>query len=184
MILRGRPRGKVGRCRETSLKAGTKPALFYVQLQSIRWIFLDLASYIVLQFLNWKYLSIFLFLTGTSMLNVIFFRTETGREPVREWLDNFGEEDGNIIDLDIRVVAEYWPQVLQTNLVKKMTGEEHLWEIRSRISEGKRTARILFTLERQRMILLHGFIKKSRKTPRKDLRLARRRRDLSKSRRA
>ena len=118
------------------------------------------------------------------MLNVIFFRTETGREPVREWLGNFGEEDGNIIDLDIRVVAEYWPQVLQTNLVKKMTGEEHLWEIRSRISEGKRTARILFTLERQRMILLHGFMKKSRKTPRKDLRLARRRRDLSKSRRA
>ena len=51
------------------------------------------------------------------MLNVIFFRTETGREPVREWLGNFDEEDGNIIDLDIRVVAEYWPQVLQTNLV-------------------------------------------------------------------
>ena len=118
------------------------------------------------------------------MLDVIFFRTETGREPVREWLSNFGEEDGNIIDLDIRVVAEYWPQVLQTNLVKKMIGEEHLWEIRSRISAGKRIARILFTLERRRMILLHGFIKKSRKTPRKDLRLARRRRDLSKSRSA
>ncbi len=116
------------------------------------------------------------------MLDVIFFRTPQGNEPVREWLSNFSEEDGNIIDLDIRVVAEYWPQVLQTNLVKKMTREEHLWEIRSRISEGKRIARILFTLERQRMILLHGFIKKSRKTPRKDLRLARRRRDLSKSR--
>jgi len=116
------------------------------------------------------------------MLDVIFFRTETGREPVREWLSNFDEEEGNIIDLDIRVVAEYWPQVLQTNLVKKMTGEEHLWEIRSRISAVKRTARILFPLERQWMILLHGFIKKSRKTPRKDLRLARRRRDLSKSR--
>ena len=54
------------------------------------------------------------------MLDVIFFRTETGREPVREWLSNFDEEEGNIIDLDIRVVAEYWPQVLQTNLVKKM----------------------------------------------------------------
>lgn len=116
------------------------------------------------------------------MLNVIFFRTETGREPVQEWIGNFSEEDGNRIDLDIRVVAEYWPQVLQTNLVKKITGEEQLWEIRSRISEGKRTARILFTLERQKMILLHGFIKKSRRTPRKDLRLARRRRDLSKSR--
>ena len=116
------------------------------------------------------------------MLEVVFFRTETGREPVREWLGNFGEEDGNTIDLDIRVVAEYWPQVLQTNLVKKMTGEEHLWEIRSRISRGKRAVRVLFTIERRRMILLHSFIKKTQKTPQRDLRLARKRRDLSKSR--
>ena len=26
------------------------------------------------------------------MLDVIFFRTETGREPVREWLSNFDED--------------------------------------------------------------------------------------------
>ena len=116
------------------------------------------------------------------MLEVVFFRTETENEPVKEWLNNFGEEDGSIIDIDIRVVAEQWPQVLRTNLVKKIHGEEQLWEIRRRISGGKRTARILFTIEGRRMILLHGFIKKTRKTPRKDLRLARKRRDLSRSR--
>jgi phage-related protein len=115
------------------------------------------------------------------MLDVIFFRTLRGNEPVRVWLSNFGEEDGNIIDIDIRTAAEHWPQVLRTSLVKKMPGEEHLWEIRSRISEGKRNARILFTVEGRRMILLHGFIKKSRRTPRKDLRLARKRKDLSRS---
>ena len=116
------------------------------------------------------------------MLNVIFFRTETGREPVREWLCDFGEEDGDIIDINIRVVAEHWPEILRTNLVKKIHGEEQLWEIHSRISRGKRTARVLFTIERRRMILLHGFIKKTQKTPRRDLRLARKRRDLSRSR--
>ena len=121
------------------------------------------------------------FVIGYFMLDVIFFRTLRGNEPVLEWLSNFDEEDGNTIDIDIRTVAEYWPQVLQTNLVKKMAGEERLWEIRSRITQGKRAARVLFTLEGQEMILLHGFIKKSRKTPRKDLRLARKRRDLSKS---
>ena len=115
------------------------------------------------------------------MLDVIFFRTPRGNEPVRVWLSNFGEEDGNIIDIDIRAAAEHWPQVIHTSLVKKMPGAEQLWEIRSRISEGKRTARILFTVEGRRMILLHGFIKKSRRTPRKDLRLARRRKDLSRS---
>ncbi len=115
------------------------------------------------------------------MLDVIFFRTFRGNEPVRAWLSNFDEEDGNIIDINIRTAAEHWPLVLRTSLVKKMPGEEQLWEIRSRISEGKRTARILFTVEGRRMILLHGFIKKSRRTPRKDLRLARKRRDLSRS---
>lgn len=43
------------------------------------------------------------------------------------------------------------------------------------------TARILFTVEGGRMIRPHGFIKESRRTPRKDLRLARKRRDLSRS---
>ena len=115
------------------------------------------------------------------MLDIIFFRTARGNEPVRVWLSNLGQEDGNIIDIDIRIAAERWPQVLRTRLVKKMSGEEQLWEIRSRISEGKRTARILFTVAGGSMILLHGFIKKSSRTSRKDLRLARKRRDLSKN---
>lgn len=115
------------------------------------------------------------------MLDVIFFRTHRGNEPVREWLSNFDEEDGNIIDIDISAVAQHWPQVLRTNLVKKMHGEEQLWEIRSRVSQGKRTARILFTIEGNRMILLHGFIKKTQRTPQRDLRLARKRRKLLRS---
>ncbi|MDE0423249.1 MAG: type II toxin-antitoxin system RelE/ParE family toxin [Candidatus Poribacteria bacterium] len=115
------------------------------------------------------------------MLDAVFFRTPSGNEPVRAWLSDLGQEDANIIDTDIRIVAEHWPQVLRTSLVKKMPGEEQLWEIRSRISEGRRIARVLFTLEGRRMILLHGFIKKSRRTPRKDLRLARKRRDLLKN---
>ena len=48
------------------------------------------------------------------MLDVIFFRTPRGNEPVRVWLSNFGEEDGNIIDIDIRAAAEHWPQVIHT----------------------------------------------------------------------
>ena len=68
--------------------------------------------------------------------------------------------------------------VLHTSLVKKLQGEESLWEIRSRISDGKHIARVMFTIEAGEMVLLHGFIKKSQKTPRKDLRLARKRNKL------
>ena len=117
------------------------------------------------------------------MLDVIFFRTASGNEPVREWLNSIEADDEKTLSTDIQVAAAHWPQVLRTSLVKKMQGEENLWEVRKRISNGKRTARVLFTVDGSRMILLHGFIKKSQRTSRKDLRLARKRRKLAKSER-
>ena len=116
-------------------------------------------------------------------LRVIFFRTDRGNDPVREWLEGLGERDEIIIDTDITVVAENWPSVVGTSLIKKLKGEEDLWEIRSRISDGKRIARVVFTVESGEIILLHGFVKKSQRTPRKDLRIARRRNKLWKRRR-
>ena len=115
-------------------------------------------------------------------LRVVFFRTDRGNDPVRDWLESLGETDEMIIDTDITVVAENWPSVLGTRLTKKLQGEEALWEIRSRISGGKRIARVLFTVEAGEIILLHGFVKKSQRTPRKDLRIARRRNRLWKGR--
>ena len=115
-------------------------------------------------------------------LRVIFFRTDRGNDPVREWLEGLGERDEIIIDTDITVVAENWPSVVGTSLIKKLKGEEDLWEIRSRISDGKRIARVVFTVESGEIILLHGFVKKSQRTPRKDLRIARRRNKLWKRR--
>ena len=53
-------------------------------------------------------------------------------------------------------------------LVRKL--DKGLWEVRVRLPDG--IARILFITGERRMILLHGFIKKSQKTPRADLELA------------
>jgi len=55
-------------------------------------------------------------------------------------------------------------------MVRKM--EAGLWEVRVNLSSGK-IARILFTTFEGNMVLLHGFIKKSQKTPDSDLNLAR-----------
>jgi phage-related protein len=49
-----------------------------------------------------------------------------------------------------------------------------LWEIRTDLPT-KRTARVLLCLYRQHLVALHGFIKKTRTTPREDLALARKR---------
>jgi len=53
--------------------------------------------------------------------------------------------------------------------VRKM--EAGLWEVRINLTERK-IARVLFTLFGDQMVLLHGFIKKSQKTPHSDLAIA------------
>ena len=104
--------------------------------------------------------------TPEPILSVAFFRTETGREPVREWLKSLPRENRRIIGEDIKTVQFGWP--LGMPLVRKLN--KGLWEVRVRLTDG--IARILFTTGERRMVLLHGFIKKSQKTPREDLELA------------
>jgi phage-related protein len=107
------------------------------------------------------------------ILQVVFFRTEFGREPVRDWLLELDKEDRKVIGEDMKFVQFRWP--LGMPLVKKL--EPGLWEVRSMLA-GKRLARICFTVQSGEMALLHGFIKKTQKTPLDDLELARTRRDL------
>ncbi len=102
-------------------------------------------------------------------LRVAFFQTEAGREPVRQWLKALPRAERKAIGEEIKTVQFGWP--LGMPLVRKM--EADLWEVRVRLKD--RIARIFFTLEQDIMVLLHGFIKKGQKTPKKELDLARKR---------
>ena len=100
-------------------------------------------------------------------LEVVFYRTTSGREPVREWLQSLPREDRRRIGIDLKTVQFGWP--LGMPLVRKL--ESGIWEVRS--SLDRRIARVLFTTVGETMILLHGFIKKSQRTPVGDIELAR-----------
>ena len=102
-------------------------------------------------------------------LRVVFFKTERGNEPVREWLKSLPNEDRKTIGEDIKTVQFGWP--IGMPVVRKI--DRDLWEVRSRVQN--RIARVLFTVEGNLMVLLHGFIKKSQKTPLSDLELAKQR---------
>lgn len=97
-----------------------------------------------------------------------WFFTERNREMnrVRAWLQGLSKQDKRIIGGDIKTVQYGWP--IGMPVVRKM--EPGLWEVRCRFDQ--RIARILFTVKGEKMILLHGFIKKSQKTPQADLQLA------------
>jgi phage-related protein len=100
----------------------------------------------------------------------IFFRTEASGEPVRDWLKELSPEDRKRIGEDIKTVEFGWPIGMP---VCKPLGDG-IYEVRSNLAQN-RIARVLFYIDKKgRMVLLHGFIKKTRKTPDEDLDLARR----------
>ena len=100
------------------------------------------------------------------ILNASFFRTDSGNEPVREWLKALSASDRRIMGEDIKTVQFGWP--LGMPLVRHLEGG--IWEIRIKLEN--RIAHILFCLEESNMVILHGFIKKQQATPKQDLDLA------------
>jgi len=102
-------------------------------------------------------------------LKVAFYRTASSREPVRDWLRRLDRESKKVLGEDIKTVQYGWP--LGMPLVRSLGSG--LWEVRSQLKDG--IARVIFLAEKDQMVLVHGFVKKSQKTPQKELDLARRR---------
>ena len=100
------------------------------------------------------------------ILTVIFYRSDSGNEPVHDWLKELPRNDKRIIGEDIKTAQLGWP--LGMPLIRKM--DKNLWEVRSSLPDG--IARVLFTVDGSQMVLLHGFIKKSNKTPQNELKTA------------
>lgn len=99
-------------------------------------------------------------------LEAVFFSTDNGREPVRSWLLSLAKDERKIIGEDVLKVQYCWP--IGKPLVDYLG--DGLWEVRSRLEN--RIARVVFCIEGRNMILLHGFIKKTAKTPPQELAVA------------
>jgi phage-related protein len=104
---------------------------------------------------------------GLKRLPARFYRSDSGREPVREWLKSLDLADRKVIGEDIKDVEFSWP--IGMPLVRSLGNT--LWEVRSSLPRG-RIARVLFCVVEEQMVLLHAFIKKTQKTPKPDLDLA------------
>lgn len=103
---------------------------------------------------------------------VFFYATASGREPVREFLKDLGKPDSVSIGTDIKTVEFGWPVGMP--LCRHLGDGIH--EVRSAISND-RIARVLFFIHEGKICLLHGFIKKTSKTPYDDMALAKKRKN-------
>jgi phage-related protein len=106
----------------------------------------------------------------SKKLPAFFYESALGNRPVREWVLGLSLEDRKLVGRDIQKVEFGWP--LGMPYCRSLGNG--LWEVRSGLTDGK-IARVIFCVARDRMVLLHGFVKKTQKTPAQDLRLARRR---------
>ncbi|WP_247345654.1 type II toxin-antitoxin system RelE/ParE family toxin [Bradyrhizobium sp. 61] len=100
----------------------------------------------------------------------MFYRTRGGSEIVRNWLRDLDEGDRNALGLDLMRVQYRWPVGMP--LCRSLG--DGLWEVRTALPSN-RIARVLFSVHQDRIVVLHGFIKKTQKTPNEELALARRR---------
>jgi phage-related protein len=105
--------------------------------------------------------------TDVLPIPVSFWKSDLGREPVREFLHALPYDDKKVVGRDLRRLQFGWP--IGMPLVRKLQGP--IWELRSTLP-SKRELRILFATEENKLVLLHVIIKKTQKTPNADLQLA------------
>jgi len=91
-------------------------------------------------------------------LQAVFFKSGSGREPVRDWLMSMTKNERRQVGTDIAYVQFKWP--IGKPRVDHLRGS--VWEVRSRLEN--RIARVLFVIAGSEMVLLHGFVKKTQKT--------------------
>src|ERR1700694_2148771 len=101
---------------------------------------------------------------------VVLYRTPAGTEVIRNWLRGLHEGDRNAIGQDLMRVQYRWPVGMP--LCRSMG--DGLWELRSELPSN-RIARLLFSAQQGKILVLHGVINKTQKTPDDDLALARKR---------
>jgi len=106
------------------------------------------------------------------MHQVLFYKTESDNEVVLDFIREQPPEDRKVIGEDLKTLQFRYPMGLP---LCRPIGLG-LWELRSSLP-SKREARLIyfFDSKRQMILVVHGFIKKTRTTPNSDIKLAEKR---------
>jgi phage-related protein len=110
--------------------------------------------------------------TARPKISLAFYRTAAGNEPVRTWLKALDRVSRLRIGADLQRVQYGWPVGMP--LCRSLGNA--LWEVRSDLPGG-RIARVMICFHDGVLFALHGFIKKTQKTPDGELKIAQRRRN-------
>ena len=108
------------------------------------------------------------------MRTVNFYRTESGRCPIEDFLDSLSGKQAQKITWVLRLIEEL--DVVPRQYLKKLVNTEDIWEVR--VQFGGNIFRLLGFFDGSMLLILtNGFVKKSQKTPRQEIELAVRRKN-------
>ena len=115
------------------------------------------------------------------MKKIIFYRTQSGRSPVEDFLISLPSKARQKVVYVLKIIREI--NRVPIEYFKKLTSTEDIWEVR--VKFGNNVYRLLGFYEKENvMILVSAFKKKSQKTPKQEILLAQqRKRDYLKSKR-
>jgi phage-related protein len=111
-------------------------------------------------------------MTDSSVVRwrVVYYRDRNNRYPIQEFIKGLSQTARAAVIRDIDLLAELG-LALGAPTVKPIKGVRKLWELRTKTADG--AIRIFYVaVTGKRFVLLHGFIKKTEKTPKIELDVA------------
>ena len=107
------------------------------------------------------------------MKQIYFYKTVSGREVIAEFIDNLDDITKGRVRNGIRVLEKHGLELLRNQSVKKIITRPDIFELRI---IGEKQVRILFAvIDGSIYLIVHIFVKKTQKTPVKEIRLAQKR---------
>ena len=97
---------------------------------------------------------------------VVYYQTKSGKEIVKEFIDSQPNKKRAKIVWMIELLKEHG-KALPRNYLKQLAGSKKLWELRPNFYRI-----FLSFLKKKNILLIHTIIKKTQKTPKKDIKLA------------
>jgi phage-related protein len=103
------------------------------------------------------------------MKSILFYKSISGNCPVEDHLNSLSDTQVTKITWVLKLIRE--TQNISTKYFKKLVNTDDIWEVR--VSVGKNIFRLLgFVQDQELIILTNSFQKKTQKTPRKEIKLA------------
>ncbi len=106
------------------------------------------------------------------MREIIFYKAALGDSPIEDFLDSLDNKQTQKVVWVMKIVEEL--ETVPTIYYKKLKNTDDIWEIR--IQQSNNIFRLLGFQEEGRLVVLtNGFTKKTQKTPKNEIVLAKKR---------